>query len=299
MKMKRILIVIGLFATSIWGQGASFRSAFPDFPPEPYGAAIGGAAVALTGTPSAPFWNPAGAAFMDGKAIMAGGSKFQNWPIYTANLIYTQGDQGYGAAALIINHLGLKAYDAQVKYQENSISYTWATKLSGSIGIGVKGKYIMASSDLQDVQASGLSIDAGVLFNLQGFANIGFAAKDILSTLKWKTGRVEHLPIVFEGGIGTAPLFQRLSLFVSFRGEQGMGISDIGVGTEAWIMPGRLSLRLGLDDRILNNMMSISGGLGLIIPLDIFSSYFINYSFEMGQNIVGVQHRFSIGLNWE
>ncbi len=297
--MKKTLLVLAILSVSGWSQGASYRSAFPDFPPEPYGAAIGGAAVALVGNTSAAFWNPAGVAFLEGKGIAAGGSKFQNWPIYSANLAYAQGDQGFGAAAFLIEHLGLKAYDSRVKYQENVVSYTWAKNIGGRIGIGVKGKYVMASSDLQNVGATGLSVDLGVLFNLQGFVNIGFVAKDILSTLKWKTGRVDHLPIVFEGGIGTKPIFQRLSMFVSFRGEQGMGISDIGVGAEGWIMPGRLSLRFGINDRLLNNTIAMSGGLGIIIPLDIFSSYFINYSFEMGQNIIGVQHRFSIGLNWE
>ncbi len=299
-KIKEILVVSLILSVGGWAQGASYRTAFPDFPPEPYGAALGGATVALAGNISSAYWNPGGVAFIEGKGVMAGGSKFQGWPIYTANFIYAQADQGYGAAAFTVDHMGLKAYDGEAKYQENVIAYTWAKPLGSQIGIGVKAKLLIASSDIQNVSANGMAVDVGVLFHrIFGIANLGFTAKDIASSVKWKTGRTEHLPIVFEGGLGTEPIFDRFSIFMSFRGEQGMGMSDLGVGAELWIVPDRLSLRFGLNDRLLNNTMSMAGGLGLIIPMDIFSRYFVNYSFEMGQNIAGIQHRFALGLVWE
>ncbi len=300
MKMKRILLASLLLSVSGWSQGTSYRTAFPDFPPEPYGAAIGGAAVALPGGVSSAFWNPGSVAFMNGKGIMAGGSKFQGWPIYTANFVYAQADQGSGAAAFTMQHMGLKAYDGAAKYQENVIAYTWAKQLGPQVGLGVKAKFLIASSDIENVGAQGMSIDAGILFHrLFGVINLGFTMKDIASAVKWKTGRTDHLPIVFDGGLGTEPIFNRLSIFLSFRGEQGMGMSDINFGTEFWVVQEKLSIRLGINDRLLNNTMSVGGGFGLVIPMDIFSRYFVNYSFEMGQNIVGVQHRFALGLMWE
>ncbi len=302
--IKKILGLILVFSAMLAAQGASFRGAFPDLVPEARGAALGDAAVAMVGDINATIWNPAAMTFTTQKGVVGAVNKFQQWPIYLGMFGYVQGMGTRSASALIWKFLTLKAYDGEARYQEHTISYAWATQIMPSLGIGIRGKYLMVNSKFNNEftggNAQGFSFDIGATaYGLFGYLNIGLVFKDLGSIIKWQTGRTEKLPPVMEFGISTLPIIDRFSFLAAMRAEQGIGLSELKGGMEIWIFPDIMALRMGAIDNLLNKEVHYTVGLGILTG-DIFHAYFVNYAYEVNPNeVVGPRHRLSVGLLWQ
>jgi hypothetical protein len=163
------------------------------------GIALSGAFSAYYDDASCPYWNPATAAYA--KQMMM--ASMISWMTEDRkhNYINFTLPVDFGAFAVSLLNLsvdgleGRPAYDTPEYYlfsnSDNALSIGYAKKLLEQVAAGAAFKLIFRNID--NVQAWGISFDAGVHIRINGTFSAAAVFMDFLNYQAWSTGRIEHI----------------------------------------------------------------------------------------------------------
>ncbi|MCF8266902.1 MAG: PorV/PorQ family protein [Ignavibacteriales bacterium] len=173
MKKKIILLMI-IFSAAVFGQSkvGSTAAPFLNIGIGPRAVSMGGAFVATANDATSLYWNPAGAARLNGNSVYFSHSQWfvdiaYNW----AGLVFQLGDLGTMGLSLTYLDYGdievttLAAQDGTGEFynpSDLSLAFTYAYNLTDRFAIGGNVKYIRQT--IWNSSASSVALDIGVLF---------------------------------------------------------------------------------------------------------------------------------------
>ncbi|MEW6412684.1 MAG: hypothetical protein AB1483_09460 [Candidatus Zixiibacteriota bacterium] len=180
------------------------------------GLALGGAVVAGPFDGSAPYWNPAGMNRLDGKFITAmhaetfGSLLNHDFVSYVvardkdASLIRSFGFYFYYLGGGGIKITALNEFDRPYVVREEShgdylFAASMSGKLSGRIDFGLTAKIIYR--DIGTETGKGLTMDAGLLYDLKQWLDVGLMVTDIT------TGFIRYSGETFDDGANTESIY--------------------------------------------------------------------------------------------
>jgi hypothetical protein len=219
-------IISGFGLSAVWAvePAAGAAGAFLKLGVDARAAGLGGAYAAVPGDAASVYWNPAGLAaasrleFRGTYTVLPGSGDYSQLifmqPLslfqYPADERAGSLDKGnWGVLAFSIIRLAA-AYDMEARQVdslnpnylfsdiEGCYSVGWGLPLAAgwSLGVNLKGLY----QDLDQTEASGWGVDAGVLYQgLEGVC-LGLAVRDVYTRLDWKTGHKDYFPATCKGG---------------------------------------------------------------------------------------------------
>lgn len=190
------------------------------------GLAMGGAMVAGPFDGTAAYWNPAGLNYLDGRYLSAmhaetfGSLLNHDFVAYTdarsgrAGLIQAFGFYGYylGGGGIKITELN-QFNRPEVVREESHGDYLLAAALAGRLNerfrFGATAKIIYR--DIGTESGYGLTMDAGVLYQLKPFARVGLMVADMT------TGFIRYSGKTFDSGANTETIYPTVKPGVMFE----------------------------------------------------------------------------------
>lgn len=283
---------------------------FPTLDVSARGTALGSSLVALTDDSEANTWNPAGLLWLGQRELTFSYADLFGlglveqtvaqfaWPILET-------DHELGSGQVVTRKLpppavrafgfsvsNLSADALGVDYQETEVGLNFAWRTPGSTFAGVGVRFLWSQSSDGSVEASGQSFQVG-LQRTMGQFRAGFLARDLISSLDWKEGTDDALPLRLALGLAWLPrsLPIRTTAEYTARG-QADGTSRLGAAVE-WDVVGPLTLRGGLRSTDDNGGQDVdwSSGLGFR-----WSELHVDYGFLESGNDLGTTHRWSASL---
>jgi len=247
------------------------------------GAALGGAAVALSQDESAAYWNPANLTFLPSARFGLGtmepvpgvGSRYS---VLSAAMSFSERREGTrwgsgpgespsdtslteggpaaswdtmpwrrAAVALSASHLGLELAGGS-RWNESTIAVSgaYAPRPGTSLGVTVRG--MKSWTDLADAGSWGVTFDAGVVERLTDHAWIAATGKNIFGLVSYPE-RVDTLDSTWNIALACRGLFDRVSMecdaVIAHR-----AIDRLLVGVELLLVPKLLSVLGGAEVRM-------------------------------------------------
>ena len=163
-----------------------------------YGEGLGGAASILVRDDRAAHWNPANLVFLDGARATAGSTK----PVPGMDAWYSVLSVGTGlldtreapdpetppmrrlAVGLSVSHLGLELAGGSA-WNEGSFGLSAAFSPGPNTAVGLTVRGLQAWNDLEDADASGMAVDAGITLRLRTNLFLAFVGRNLASTISW------------------------------------------------------------------------------------------------------------------
>jgi hypothetical protein len=263
------------------------------------GIALSGAFSAYYDDASCPYWNPATAAYAE-KMMVA---SMISWMTEDRqhNYINYVLPVDFGAFSLSFLNLsvdgleGRPAYDTPEYYlfsnSDNVIGVSYAKKILEHFTAGAALKYIFRNID--NVQAWGVSFDAGVHLKINDIFSAGVVFMDFLNYHEWSTGRIEHILFAMKIA-GLAELLNK-QLKVSLEAEQ-LETSDLSAkaGVEAVFLK-ILFLRAGCSYGFRSYYFDYAAGAGIKYDLGgiIIQADYAAVR-EQFYSAMNVNHKFSL-----
>lgn len=183
--MKKILIILILFAATLFGQSPNLGTSGATFLQIPVGAretSMGGAAVGLTDNVSSVFWNPAGLAKINSfQASFTYMKWFEMFDLNAAAVAFDAGDAGVFAANMLVFSTGQMEITTEKEpngtgqffdAQDIALGISYARFLTDRFSVGLTVKYI--SQRIWNETASGFAFDIGTQYKLD-FQNLTIA----------------------------------------------------------------------------------------------------------------------------
>ncbi len=270
-----------------------------------YGArawGLGGAATAIGADESATYWNPAllshlgekrlGFAYVDlvpgaeaQQSYLAFAMPLKEGPLEEPGLEYAT-----HALGAIYGNLSLDLSDGK-KYTENSLLIGYSYAPAYFISVGASFGMLFSAGDLDNFDAKGTTVSAGIRIALLEKLSLGLVARNMFSKILFDSGENVSLERAFTLGLGYQ-LFDTVSLEGDFVNAYG-GLARMVIGGEATLFSDLLVLRGGLSAITSGENRSIPH-LGIGVHFNrIYIDYNANFdSEEAFENT----HRFSLGI---
>lgn len=320
MKPLAFLAVLGLSAQLGAAGSSALGGTFSEASMGTRPLGLGGAFVAVADDSNAAQDNPAGMAFLDKSARLAGftHSNLFNVGFLSRDLItYAQADSGFGAFGL-----GWSRFNATLdpeEWSEDSFIYAGAKLLSQAegypkISVGWQAKYMRVDSGFSENTdgltvgggtATGYGLGLGLMIKLRPSLTIAMMAQDLYSSLSWATGTLEIIPTVGRGGLSYR-LTENTLFSAEVRGTQtskGFGASSWHVGAENWFLDGKqlmwnairnVGLRGGYSQQLANSdagQFSVGGSAKA-------DQWQLDYTYQAGLSAahLGASHRFGVSM---
>jgi hypothetical protein len=224
---------------------------------------LGGAGVVAERGAFAGYWNPANLAFLPASEVAVDHTDLFGlgiarhtevglaWrrvatrrAIRDGRLVYEPrgGQLGFGY------ELGVTTVDLDPEtYTELAPAFSIASRLSSGIGAGGTLRILRASSDLDDLSATGYALDLGLALDHGAAWSAGATARNLLSTVSWSDDTSDRLPLSLAVGAahrGLGGLPGLLLAAEATASEDHFPIERVNLGGE-WIRD-PLALRAGL-----------------------------------------------------
>lgn len=274
-------------------------------------AALGGATVALTEDPATVVLNPAVLPTVTDRRVTA--TFLKHVADINSGMASYQGDiEGTGSFAVTAMFTSYGSFDRADRFGTTTGSFSasdvvfgvsFAREIDTLITWGVTAKYMQSSLD--DMAASAIAFDAGVMFRLpQSRTNIGFSILNLGTQLATYDGTKDRLPVDVRLGVNHRlrglPLLVNASL--NHLADDVARFTDrflnFSVGGEFYV--GKyVRLRLGYDNSTRNlsgvnvatQLTGVSGGLGVRL-----ATFDIDYAMSsLGSS--AMLHRMTVGLD--
>jgi len=265
-------------------------------------AAMGGAYTSTADDTSAIYWNPAGLSKVFSKEISA------MYAVWFQNISYSWA--GYsqkldaGTIGASISYLGvgeMQRFDNTGRSIEETytaydflIAMSYALKFRQCWPIGASFKII--TSNLEDETASALALDLGALKEIKKGFEVGFAVKNIGSSMKY-INEDFPLPLIFSAGAFYKFLEDKLITAADMNFPIDNDV-NLNIGAEYLYLYKELGVspRLGFRTarvRDLSTLAGFSSGIGFFYKTISFDYAWAPYR-ELGST-----HRFSLSYSFE
>lgn len=328
--MKRTILLILCFVTTIFGQNPNLGSSGAQFLKIPLSAkesAMAGAVVGLTHEASSIFWNPAGIAKVSNADVHFSYMRwFGLFDMNSAAAAYSLGELGVIGASAVMFSTGQmeitteESPNGTAQYfdaEDVAIGVTFARYLTNDFNVGITVKYI--NQGIWHETASGFAFDIGTQYKLD-FQNLTIAMcmANFGSNMKFEGSDLEvrrqadanypvsrlapaylrttefQLPLSFQVGVGF-DIYQHDFLKV-VGGIDAVHPNDnserLQFGTEASFFD-RFYLRGGYVYN--HDTQKFSFGAGANVPT---GNTIIDFSYSYsGYDILPAVHRFSVALS--
>lgn len=280
------------------------NSGFTNLPTSVRAMGMGQAFVAIADDYGACYFNPAGLLQITQKEL---GTMYTD--LYSLGLLrqsflsFVEPTTGMGAGGISWSRLSadlepekwssdLYSYSYAQFFSQNKL--TTSRKTFSSWGINIK--YLRETSPWGN--ASGYGLDVGFLTRGEKFS-WGASIQDLISQIKWTTGKKESIPINIKLGTVyrfTPQFLTALDIDVSWQDLP----KNIRLGSEWWVQP-NIALRLGAVKAFQKNAdLTFSAGLGLYFPFQnrkAISMIAFNYALSSHENLA-LTHYFSLSFGF-
>jgi len=298
--MAMILLSYGTSIQADEGEGGS-GGAYLRLSPDPRSSAMGGAFTAVAEGATASLWNPAALGYIKGYEI---GTSISHLSMgrnlgYIIGNAKLPGNAGLGGGWLRAWVNDLPLYDSggsQVgtyNFSQNAFFVSFGRRIIKPISVGITVKFFYHFLD--NVGASGTSVDAGILVKPSNSLSLGLVFQDIKGNESWdsaniySSGKKEEIPLTIRGGAGYAFMKRRLLLVGELSGQMHHK-PGYHVGMECWVSED-IALRAGYDNG------SLTAGGGLLYPLGK-TTLSVDYAYTQDPMEVSAAHRFSFGFSF-
>lgn len=252
---------------------------------------LGGAYVGLAEGPAATYWNPSGLGriqnlqfeFMNTNLPFDRTSNFFSGVIPIKNVATI----GLSWIGLRVNNIeGRTGNTGDPDYtfssSQNMIALSLGKSLASVVSIGGNVKFI--KYDLDNLSATGIGFDAGLLIHPFDLFSVGLMAQDIGTDYRWSGGFVEAVPPSYRAGLALK-VYEGVVLAadVNKTGDLSPQLHFGGELRPAYFLP----IRVGFHDN------QISGGAGFLVPLAANSLEF-NYSYTNDRIFNDAVHQISL-----
>jgi hypothetical protein len=258
-------------------------------------AALGGANWAISNDIASTYFNPAGLSSLEQPGLnFMHNSWLQDISyefIGVAFPIKTNSTIGISASYLHMGQVDVyNMYDQQdgsIRPYDLAGIACYSQRLSGSLYLGLSGKYIVEK--LADIKASGYALDIGIQYLVNMFT-VGFVVNNLGPKIKYDEQSYKLPSSVSVGGAFNPinfPITMMVGVKVAFTGE-----TSFSTGME-YNLGNILNLRTGFGDFGVDNqsnMINFGAGLKLMGGC-------IDYAFNPGQDL-GQTHFFSFTINF-
>ncbi|RMD97413.1 MAG: hypothetical protein D6814_09540, partial [Calditrichaeota bacterium] len=255
--------------------------------------ALGGAFTGLANDPSAGYWNPAGLAQLDQLQLLASTQKMSL--DRRLNFVTAAAPFGYsgtvGLSWIGMNISGIEGRSGNTPDPDFIFSnadyaflLSYAMRLFPALYVGGNAKMIY--QQLHQQTGYGFGFDLGVLFKLNDYMRLGFAAQNIATSVKWSSGLKESFPNQLRGGV--ALNLEENLIFTADILKRSQQKAQFAVGAEYNALD-RLPLRLGFSRQ------GFVGGAGMEFHL---SNLNLDLNYAYGRDLVDgtVSHKISVGI---
>ncbi len=281
---------------------------------------LGRSYIAIADNSNAVFSNPAGLGYTKTWSISSMSTRLLdrvNYQLASGSIPVNTGTLGIGfisaatpAGYYTTDKASLNSAQA-ISYQDTTILLSYGLNLNeilyapseiGSFCIGITAKAFQkgfsGGSNLSKAQASGTSLDIGLLLVKEDDAAFGLTVKNAINGkngLLWESGTKENLPTSFNAGMSKKIWENKLLLSL----ETNLNITQdrpltVHIGTE-YAPVDFISLRLGLDQdpSVEGTLSHISAGVGLN-----YKGFSFDYAFRQDSQIEGNSaHFFSLSYS--
>ncbi len=277
--MKKSLILIFIFLTAAalaqpeFSKIAVMPGAFSRLGFGARGIGMGNALSSVTEGNLVAYYNPALSVFQEGNSFQTSYSflsldRSLNFLSFTRRFdLGGKKSRSAGISAGIINS-GVGKIDGRdgdgnktgdLSTTENQFFIALAKKFSENLSIGIEAKFYYYSL-YQDITASGVGVDFGLLYRIDDQWNVGLAIADINSSYKWDTSTLygtdgtvttDRFPMLRK--LGISYFNKEIGLLASLDFENSNGETNIlRAGAEYNLIEG-LFIRAGVDQFNLSN----------------------------------------------
>jgi len=294
------VLLIWATASADEGQGG-MAGAFLRLPPDARSSAMGGAYTSIAEGGCAPIWNPAVLGYTEGYTVETSLAKLSMGRNlgYISGVAELPGNAGMGGGWIRAWVNDLPRYDeggsmtGQFSFSQNAFFVSFGRRIIPQLSAGLTLKFFYHFLD--DVGATGLSFDIGVMAKPLSGLTLGLVFQDIKGKESWESGymygigKEDELPMTIRGG-GSYSLFNGRFLLALEASGQLNRSPKYHFGVQ--VLPKEdLALRAGYD----NGLWTIGGGLafpfnGLSLGLD--------YAYTQDSLSVSAGHRLSLSFNF-
>ncbi len=308
--MKKFFFIILLITTNIFllaqpkeSKIAAMPGTFSRLGFGARGIGMGNALLAVTEGNLVSYYNPAVSVFQEGNSFQTSYTflsldRSLNFLSFTRRFdLGGKKDRAAGISAGIINSgvSNIGEYDGNgiktgdLSTSENQFFLALGKRFSDKFSIGIETKFYYYKL-YQDIKASGVGIDLGLLYHINEQWNVAAAVTDINSSYKWDssslygqdgTNITERFPTLKK--IGVSYFNKNIGLLASLEYENSNGETNIIRAGAEYNVIENLYLRAGVDQFNLSNSDFLPK------PAAGFS-----YAKKIGDIIIGVDYAFMI-----
>ncbi len=314
-KISILLIVLLMFGYSLHAE--KYAGEFLNIGVGVKARVVGNAFTALADDPTASYWNPAGIYWQNNLSFnlmhseeFSGNLKYDAvsgiYPLDESKkfgfLITRTGISGIPLTELADPEDTLSVHNPPhvYKYVDDAdyvIYLAFSSLAYHKLSFGVTSKLVYRS--IGDIKATGIGMDAGLLFKPVPSINIGLTLRDIIgTTIWWKDGQTEVVSPNILAGFAYKFVFpiinvnSTLSLQSDIMFEGRKEASQLNIGSTSFDFHGGLLLDVA-------PFLSIGGGMnqnnfttGILVS---YMNYSLQYAFENNSDLDNI-HRLSIGF---
>lgn len=270
------------------------------------GLAMGGATITLVGGDAAVRWNPSRLPFQHGRSVtVAHGDIIEDFSsgLTTISVAVPWGgsptdEYGIGrsprwAVGGFLSRFGLDEVAGSASWSETAVSGAVSRTFWDYAAAGVSLRYLNVGSDIEEGSANGAAADLAMSLETTDQTRAALVVRNIASTLRWKSGRDETLPISVD--LAFSYTHQRYGAAEMAFKVDGDGLATTSIGAEAALAQGGLVLWGGFK-RISDDPPRNVPSLGVGVPA---GSLEIGYgaSFDEDQAF-GTTQRFSVSARF-
>jgi len=241
---------------------------------------MGGAFTAIADNADAPYWNPAGLAYIHDQEINTMQTRLStDADHYYISYVKPLGKGTLGVSWIQVGVGAITQTSATVdawnevqnlnvfSYFSNAFLFSYGLPLNPNISVGMTAKYLTSDMfQIQGGQAYGYSLTPAVLIELRNKLRIGLKIDEIINEQSWGTGTIEKVPAKARLGVAyTEP--RGLLAGSTFALDLGQTMdstysTEISAGYE-WAKDG-LALRAGYSDANLSAGVGFRSGVAQI-----------------------------------
>jgi hypothetical protein len=259
----------------------------------------GYAGIAAKDPTYASHWNPANIAYAEKHSVALNYDQHFDVAVLAGDAIYMYERDiplGFSVIQSELGNIPETEDHGDMPIKTGSFADTYRTfgltlgKRFGDTAFGLTTKYL--SRSISNYAAQGFGIDLGARLELSSQVALGAVYRNIISDLVWSTGTSESLEKKL--GLGLTILETIGDMPLAVNADYDFGLSTIekfwALGTELWLMPRTLAIRLGT-----NSHKDITMGLG-VRHEDFFSD--IAAVFKDQDTLLDSYILFSVGMNF-
>jgi len=241
---------------------------------------MGGAFTAIADNADAPYWNPAGLAYIHDQEINTMQTRLStDADHYYISYVKPLGKGTLGVSWIQVGVGAITQTSATLdawnevqnlnvfSYFSNAFLFSYGLPLNPNISVGMTAKYLTSDMfQIQGGQAYGYSLTPAVLIELRNKLRIGLKIDEIINEQSWGTGTIEKVPAKARLGVAyTEP--RGLLAGSTFALDLGQTMdstysTEISAGYE-WAKDG-LALRAGYADASLTAGVGFKSGVAQI-----------------------------------